>query len=138
MNRLFPAFPLCIAAFVIFFSAPAAPAHATTQEVTTLSLVNLIATPEKYDGKTVRVFGYLRLDFEGRAIYLHKEDHFNSLYKNGLWVNFRKGALKDEEMRALNGHHVMLEGTFDSTRNGHMDLWSGTIFNIGRAQKWGD
>ncbi len=34
------------------------------------SLIRLIATPEKYDGKTIQVIGYLHLEFEGDAIYL--------------------------------------------------------------------
>lgn len=35
-----------------------------------VSLIQLIANPEKYDGKQVAVVGFLRLEFEGNALYL--------------------------------------------------------------------
>ncbi len=53
-----------------------------------ISLIRLIATPERYDGKVIQVEGFLNLEFEGNAIYLHKEDYENSLCKNGFWVDF--------------------------------------------------
>ena len=34
-----------------------------------ISLIRLIATPEKYDGKRIQVIGYLHIEFEGTAIY---------------------------------------------------------------------
>jgi hypothetical protein len=37
-----------------------------------VSLIQLIATPERYHGKFVEVIGYMNLEFEGNAIYLHK------------------------------------------------------------------
>ena len=38
-----------------------------------VSMVQLIATPEKFDGKFVRVHGFLNLGFEGDSLYLHRE-----------------------------------------------------------------
>jgi hypothetical protein len=32
----------------------------------------LIADPKRFDGQTVRVIGYLHLEFEGNAVYLSK------------------------------------------------------------------
>ena len=37
-----------------------------------VSLIRLIANPEKYHGKKIQVTGYINLEFEGDAIYLHK------------------------------------------------------------------
>jgi hypothetical protein len=51
-----------------------------------VSIVQLIATPEKYDGKVVQVMGFLRLEFEGNAIYLHEDDYTHAIYKNGLMI----------------------------------------------------
>jgi len=58
------------------------------EEYLEVSLIKLIATPEKYNGKRIQVIGYLHLEFEGNAIYLHKEDEEAGLSKNGFWVNF--------------------------------------------------
>ncbi len=40
-----------------------------------VSLINLIATPEKYNGKWVRVIGVARFEFEGDALFLSKSDY---------------------------------------------------------------
>jgi len=41
--------------------------------------VPLIANPKDYHGKIVRVIGFVRLEFEGNAIYLHQGDYKHSL-----------------------------------------------------------
>lgn len=96
------------------------------------SLISMLATPERFHGKTVRVFGYLNLAFEGNAIYLHKEDLEHGLYKNGFWVRVPE-HLRSEE---VNHSYVLLEGRFDMTSHGHMGLWSGTITDITRLEAW--
>lgn len=55
----------------------------TLQDV---SLIQLIAQPEKFEGKRVRFIGFLRIEFEGNAIYLHREDFDHGIEKNALWV----------------------------------------------------
>ncbi len=99
-----------------------------------VSLVQLIATPEKYQGKPVQVFGFMRLEHEGNAIYLHKEDYENALYKNGLWLTNVDTA---EHRAKHNLKYVLVEGTFDGKAHGHFGLWSGTIKDIKRVDLWG-
>ena len=53
-----------------------------------VSLVKLIANPEKYNGKRIQVIGYLHLEFEGNAIYLHEEDFKRRISANSFWVEF--------------------------------------------------
>src|SRR5689334_5615455 len=50
------------------------------------SIIQLIARPELYDGKLVRVIGFIHFEFEGDGIYVHKEDWEHHIYDNGLWV----------------------------------------------------
>ena len=90
--------------------------------------MQLIATPEKYDGKVVQVVGFLRLEFEGDAIYLHEDDYRHAILKNGLMVVTNPKI--DLEADKLNLHYVVLEGTFDANNHGNMGLNSGTITNI--------
>ena len=52
-----------------------------------VSLIQLIAQPEKFEGTRVRLIGFLRIEFEGNAIYLHREDFDHGIAKNGLWVD---------------------------------------------------
>lgn len=100
------------------------------------SIINLLATPEKYHNKRVRVIGYLNLEFEGNAIYLHKEDYKKSITVNGLWVTFTDGTWEKIKKYNFNKSYFLVEGTFDMTSFGHMGLWSGTIRDITRIDKW--
>jgi len=93
-----------------------------------VSIVQLIATPEKYDGKVVQVMGFLRLEFEGNAIYLHEDDYRHAILKNGLMVVTNPKI--DMEADKLNLHYVLLEGTFHAHNHGNYGLNSGTITNI--------
>jgi len=99
-----------------------------------VSLVRLIANPNDYDGKLVRVIGYARLEFEGDAIYLHEDDYKHSIYKNGLWMDVSEDMRKRKT--ELDRKYVLIEGTFDAKMTGHMGLWSGSIQKITRCQVW--
>jgi len=44
-------------------------------DVVTVSLIRLIAFPEKYDGKRIQVRGYYVRGFEASSLYPTKEDH---------------------------------------------------------------
>ena len=52
-----------------------------------VSIIQLIATPEKFDGKFVSLIGFLCIAFEGDSIYLHREDLEKGIPRNGLWVD---------------------------------------------------
>lgn len=96
-----------------------------------VSLLRLIANPKEYDGKTVRVIGFVRLEFEGNAIYLHREDYQYFITKNGLWIDATDAMRKSKA--DLDQKYVVLEGKFNADRQGHMGLWSGCIEKITRA-----
>ncbi len=49
-----------------------------------VTLVQLIANPEKFDGKSIRVIGFLRLEFEGNVLYLHREDYEHAILGDGM------------------------------------------------------
>jgi hypothetical protein len=102
---------------------------AEPQSAEDVSMVQLIATPEKFDGKIIQVIGFLRLEFEGDALYLHREDFDHMILRNAIWVEFPQGKDRDK----LNGRYVFLQGTFRAKLHGHMDLFSGTLTDITRA-----
>lgn len=98
------------------------------------SLVALIANPERYDGKTVRVIGYAVAEFEGTAVYLHREDHDEGLDSNGLWLELGDAcAKKADEFK--NGY-ALLEGVVDAKNTGHMGLWSAALVKVTRCEPW--
>ena len=105
-------------------------------DISDISLIRLIATPEKYDGKQVRVIGYLNLEFEGNAIYLHKEDYSKALSTNGFSVDFTKKIVDKKNLYNYNKSYVLIIGTFDMNDKGHMGLFGGKIKNITRLDSW--
>ncbi len=96
-----------------------------------VSIIRLIASPDTFDGKVVRIMGYLHLEFEGNGIYFHKEDYDRSLSKNGLWVDAPSEMFR--EMVKMNNRYVLIEGVFSTKDEGHMGGWSGAVTNITRA-----
>ena len=57
-----------------------------TTEPIYVSMIQLIANPEKYHQKFIRVIGFVHLQFEGDAICLHEEDYKRGLSKNCLAI----------------------------------------------------
>jgi len=43
-----------------------------------------------------------------------------------------------EKKDTLSLRYVLLEGTFNAKKKGHMGMWSGTIENITRTMVWSD
>ncbi|WP_460694239.1 hypothetical protein [Mucilaginibacter puniceus] len=106
-----------------------------TNHIIDVSMIQLIANPKKYEGYTVRVHGYLHLEFEGNGLYFHKEDYERSIEKNALWVSVYPDEGIGLEAIKCNNHHVLIEGTF-STKQGHMSMYSGSLENIKRVEIW--
>jgi len=104
------------------------------QEPTDVTLVRLIANPETFDGKLIRVIGFLRLEFEGNVLYLHREDYENAILGDGIWVDVTLVIKK--QSATLNMNYVLLEGIFSAGERGHLGMWSGTIKQVRRAQLW--
>ncbi|MFY7867182.1 hypothetical protein, partial [Roseateles sp.] len=109
-------------------------ASATSAQPLDVSLISLIATPKEFDGKRVRVMGFARLEFEGNAIYLHRDDYLQGITKNGLWLDVvpvsKKSAL------STNNQYVIVEGVFSTKDGGHLGLWSGSIQRVTRMDPW--
>jgi hypothetical protein len=101
----------------------------------TVSLINLIATPDKFHGRRIRIIGYLHLEFEGNAIYLDQESFSNAVDANAIWVDL-PGWATNSKTQPLNDKYVLIEGRFDSKDRGHMGLFGGSIGQIDRLELW--
>jgi hypothetical protein len=104
-------------------------------EAEDVSLIQLIATPQVYANKTVRITGFLHLEFEGNVIYLHSEDFRYALTKNALWIDIPKGMTK-EQITVVNDQYVICTGRFVAGMHGHMGLNSGEITDVTRLVVW--
>ncbi|MGC3989646.1 MAG: hypothetical protein QM796_08220 [Chthoniobacteraceae bacterium] len=109
-----------------------------------VSMIQLLADPEKFSGKQVLVSGYLHIKFEDHALYLTKEaaDHVN--IDQCFWVSFTEHPqlqlakpVKSQQPKLgdLDGCFVFIEGIFDSTQHGHLGSFVGTIREISSVEE---
>jgi hypothetical protein len=96
-----------------------------------VSLVQVIANPRSYDGKRIRVVGFCHLEFEGNALYIHREDFEQLLLKNAVWLDVERTP----ERSLLNDRYVSVEGTFDAEHQGHLSLFSGALTAVTRMNR---
>ena len=108
-------FACLISVFLIISATCCEAAEQRSREISyNVSIIRLIASPEKYDGKRVTVRGFLRLVFEGDALYLHREDYERSLVTNSIYV-----SLSDSQLNAFkkfDRQYVVVSGVFFSLR----------------------
>lgn len=105
------------------------------QDALKVSIIQLIADPETYDGKLVRVIGVGNLEFEGNYISLNKEDYKYHV-GNSIWLELGENAISYEEAAQYNGEYVIVEGVFDKDDCGHLGMFYGSIKNISRYELW--
>jgi len=95
------------------------------QEYLPVSIVNLLAAPDRYDGRAVAVSGFVSLKFEDEALYLHREDWQRGLTRNAVWLsmnsNLRSTAKKFDR------RYATVKGVFSSVQSGHGGLFGGTV-----------
>jgi hypothetical protein len=107
----------------------------TDSHVQEVSVIALLADPTKYDGKHVRIIGFLRLEFEGNAIFLHREDFEYAISKNALWID-RPEDLSERQVAEVNKRYVICEGTFNAKEHGHMGMFGGALTHVTRLDSW--
>lgn len=95
-----------------------------------VSLVQLISNPSQYDNRRVIVSGFLTLEFENSALYLHADDAAHFITKNALWVTARSGIKGRQD--EINHHYVQIVGLFKASDHGHLGMYSGMIGEVER------
>ena len=97
-------------------------------QVPTVSILQLIATPEKYDGQVVRFEGVTHVEFEGNAIYVSKEHWKAQVSSFAIWMDLKEELAKSRQW--LNGKYCIVEGTFHAKDRGHMGLFMGALSDV--------
>jgi hypothetical protein len=105
---------------------------AAQSEIARVGIKQLIATPDVFHGKRVQVAGFLRLEFEGNALYARQEDYARGLIENGIWVDT---ASLPWSAWFLDQRYVVIEAEYDAKRKGHLGAWSGSLTKIGWVER---
>jgi hypothetical protein len=99
-----------------------------------VSIYQLIANPEKYNGKEIYVVGFMHMEFEGDVLYAHREDWAHTLIQNGIAFDVPKSSYSS--WIKINNSYVIAQGTFSATERGHLALRAGSLTNITKLVKW--
>jgi hypothetical protein len=89
-----------------------------------VGLIQLLQNPGEFDGKKVRVIGFMHQSGDDNAIYLHQED---TVQANALWVE------TTASQTGLGGHYVICEGVYDSSNHGHAGAYGGDLVKVSKA-----
>jgi hypothetical protein len=102
------------------------------------SLLTLIARPEIFAGKVVRLICFVHFQFEDNGLYVSRDSYENGIDRNGLWIDrpIRRESDSATARRQPNDRYVIVEGTFNARDQGHLGMWSGHIENVTRLEAW--
>jgi hypothetical protein len=133
--------PLVLACLILV--SPAAPGPDRSQpKPVSVSLIQLIATPERFDGRVVTVQGFLTLgahpEFFGQepVLYVNEEDADNLLALNSVWLVPSDQMRRDREK--INHMYVRLTGLFRAAPLPGRGNEGGTITQIQACAPWSD
>ena len=113
-------------------------------ETCRVSIIQLIANPEKYHGKFVYVSGFYVNIFETSALFLSKHDADIFITSNAIWVKLSEsleGTCTEQkgyvwmceelsEYEAASGKYVDIFGIFNMNNQGHLASYKGAIENV--------
>jgi hypothetical protein len=107
----------CLISVMLGFLLVISPTGLAQDRAIGASVIELMASPEKFDKKVVEVTAFLVIERQPRhapqaTLWLHQEDAKNML-PNGVGVIASEQMLKDEER--INNIYVRLRGTFRGT-----------------------
>jgi hypothetical protein len=106
-----------------------------------VSVISVIATPEKFDGELLTVEGFLSLaehpEFynDDSRLYLHEEDATNLILTNAIWVVPSAQMQRDREKIDL--MYVLLTGVFHVSNQKPM-FKGGIITDVRSCISWSD
>ena len=96
-----------------------------------VSIIQLVSDPNSFSQKKIVVFGYINIEHEGNALFLHREHAEYWIIENAIWINVadidNKLYLK---MKALSGNYVCLRGYFDANYKGYPSNFCGTLTKV--------
>ena len=121
------AIPLALAAVSSCLSSEPLPPVASAP-ISEVSIQELMAAPDKFNGARVRVIAPCSIEFEGAALYATEEAQEARAARQAVWLQLKWPLLP--ERRSLNGKYVLVEGRFVSELSGHEGIFQGAIVDV--------
>lgn len=103
-----------------------------------VSLAKLIANPDAYHGKALRIAAHVTIEFENMTAC---PSEINTQMPHCLWLNIDDGPFKTDQDYAryqskrliwerFNHHSVVIHATFDKIEKGHFSMWPGGLKTV--------
>lgn len=92
------------------------------------SLLQLLATPDAFNDVAVAVAGFAHLEFEGDALYLHREDFDRMLLANSVGLSLTREQAR--QWSSLSDQYVGVEGIFKARQPGTRAVRCGELTDI--------
>ena len=100
-------------------------AHERQSTPTWNSFFAIAASPEKYDKRQVTVIGYMSLNCENTALFLHEEDYRRTIFSNAIWLHM--SAEQKRVYQRFTGQYCLVEGVFRSADYGFGGFYAGAM-----------
>ena len=93
-------------------------------------MIQLLATPERFDGKQVTIVGFVNIEFEGDSVYPSEGAYQDGIFTDAIWLDVPKAMADRREM--FQRKYVFIEGRFSAHDHGHMGMFAGTLTDVVR------
>lgn len=103
-----------------------------TNSAEIISMVQVLANPEKYDGKRIRFVGYLVSEFECHAVFLDEESYKHYILSNSIFLQHDFGKRTGKVHRK----YCLVEGTYKAIPEGYMAANNGALEEVSRISMW--
>ena len=137
---------LIVTAILGSFVAPPMLAAENREDATgeNVSIIQLVANPQRYHGKVVVVAAYATVEPENSSLCMTRNP---ASHKDCIWLEYddapsnsptdmQKLKRTKAAWSKMNGHRVTVRGTFNQDNTGHFGGWSGAIESI--SDYWPD
>ncbi|MEP6690117.1 MAG: hypothetical protein ABJD07_03115 [Gemmatimonadaceae bacterium] len=116
--------------------ACAAPKMRVACAIYDVSLVQLIATPDRFHNKTVRVVGYAHIQGINTGLYLSREAFDQGVTKNAAWLEVAADSI-DAAATQFGDRYVRVTAVWNAHELGNLHLWSGSLERVRKVEVWG-
>lgn len=99
-----------------------------TGESDVVSIMELIAYPEKYHQKKVSVVGFCHIEFESNQLQIHSDTKSNNLKLDTVWLSL--GWPVPESYEQFKDKRVVVTGVFNKENKGHWGNYSGAVEEV--------
>lgn len=107
------------------------------QRVMHLSMIRVIANPKLFNGKRLRLFGFLESHREGEGLWLSKDFYDSRIFSNAIDVAVNRSDLpailsltKHKSLDDVTDRYVCIVGTYYAPLNDNFIQWSGCLDKI--------